>query len=214
MIINVRGTSGSGKSTLIRRVRELYTGPTTRFFTEGRKQPIGYVHRRGFADLGRSLALVGHYETDCGGCDTIADMDQIYQRVREAHDHGYDVLYEGLLISADANRAVALHSAGLDPLVIALNTPLDVCLASVNERRSGAHARRVADIAAENAARAAAGRKLIVVPPEKGDVNPKNTESKFKGVKSSMKRLEAAGLRAEWHDRESAFWRIRKEFGI
>lgn len=213
MIVNIRGTSGSGKSTLVRRVRELYTGAHLRVKAEGRKQPIGYIlHREGFT--GRSLALVGHYETDCGGCDTIADMDQIYTRVREAHEHGYDVLYEGLLISADANRAVALHSDGLDPLVIALDTPLDVCLASVNERRAGAHARRVGDIAAENAARAAAGRKLIVVPPEKGLVNPKNTESKYKGVRSSMKRLEAAGLRAEWHSRDSAFERIRKEFGV
>lgn len=181
MIINIRGTSGSGKSTLVRKVAALYP---RRFPVkiEGRRQPIGYIHTR---PNGRSLALIGHYETPCGGCDTITSQDEIYTRVRAAHEQGMDVLYEGLLISADANRVIALHQDGLPVRVIALDTPLDVCLASVNERRW-----------AKN--------------PDKPPVNPKNTESKFKGVQSSMKRLEAAGLDARWASRDGAFELIKE----
>jgi thymidylate kinase len=190
MIINIRGTSGSGKSTLVRNVTALYQA---RFPVKvvGRKQPIGYIHQCG---TGKSLAVVGHYETDCGGCDTIANMDEIYDKVREAHAAGMDVLYEGLLISADANRVIALHTDGLPVRVIALNTPLDVCLASVNHRR-------------RNTA-------MIKGKEYKGDVNPKNTTSKFAGVKSSLKRIEAAGIPNSWESRESALALIRTEFNL
>jgi hypothetical protein len=50
--------------------------------------------------------------------------------------------------------------------------------------------------------------------PYKGDVNPKNTKSKFTGVKSSMKRIEAAGVNCSWESRDSAFERIKQEFDL
>jgi hypothetical protein len=210
MIINIRGTSGSGKSTLVRKVMECYP-IKSRVKEEGRKQPIGYILAKA---LHKPLALVGHYETDCGGCDTINNMDDIYNRVRLADKAGYDVLFEGLLISADANRAVALHTDALPVLVIALNTPLEQCLASVNQRRREAWERRIEAINAENDALDAAGRKLRPVPEYKGDVNPKNTMSKFAGVKSSMKRLEAAGVANVWLSRDEALARIKQEFAL
>lgn len=193
MIINVRGTSGSGKSTLVRRVRDLYS-QTLRVKQEGRKQPLGYILHYGAGTRVQPLALVGHYETDCGGCDTIANMDEIYENVRKAHAAGMDVLYEGLLISADANRVIALHADGLPVRVIALNTPLALCLESVNHRR-------------RNTA-------MVKGKDYKGDVNPKNTTSKFSGVKSSLKRIEAAGILYSWESRDSAFELIKKEFNI
>ena len=186
MIINIRGTSGSGKSTLVRRVRELYNGATLRFKEPGRKQPIGYVHYR---NQGRSLAIIGHYETPCGGCDTISKMEDIFGRVREAHDLGHDVIFEGLLISADVNRTAALHQEGYPLLVVGMDVPLDECLASVNKRRW-----------AKN--------------PEKPGVNPKNTASKFKGVQQSMERLATLGVTTAWHTRDGALARIRQELGL
>lgn len=179
MIINIRGTSGSGKSTLIRRVMERYDRCLS-VRVPDRRQPIGYI----LQEEGRkSLAVVGHYETACGGCDTITSMDTIYDKVRRSHGMGMHVLYEGLLISADFNRAYALHQDQLPLLVIGLDTPLDLCLESVNMRRW-----------AKN--------------PDKPPVNPKNTESKFKGVRSTMKKLQDHGVAAEWHDREGAYQRI------
>lgn len=197
MIINIRGTSGSGKSTLVRKIVARYDKRLP-VKVEGRKQPIGYIYQvidqSSGRIIGKPLAVIGHYETDCGGCDTITSMDEIYQRVRTAHDAGMDVLYEGLLISADANRVIALHTDGYPLVVIALNTELELCIESVNLRR-------------KNAAE-------VKGKPYKGDVNPKNTCSKFAGVKSSMRRIEAAGVRAFWESRESAEDRIRQEFKL
>lgn len=180
-IINIRGTSGSGKSTLVRSIMDLYPHRHS-YKMEGRKQPIGYVCSR--AEGGRALAVIGHYETPCGGCDTIAKMETIFEKVRESHAAGFDVLFEGLLISADVNRTAALHEDGLPLEVVALDVPLDVCLDSVNARRW-----------AKN--------------PDKPPVNPKNTESKWKGVRKSMERLEAAGVRASWASRDGALTLIR-----
>lgn len=186
MIINIRGTSGSGKTTLVRKILELY-GSKTAYKQEGRKQPIGYVYRRN--GEGRSLAVIGHYETACGGCDTISKMEQIFELVRQSHAAGHDVLFEGLLISADVNRTAALHTDGLPLLVVALDVPLQTCLDSINIRRR-------------------------VKNPDAPDVPSKNTESKHKGVKMSMKRLEADGVNGVTLDRDGAFERIKQELGL
>jgi thymidylate kinase len=184
MIVNIRGTSGSGKTTLMRRLMGLYP-IRSKYFVEGRRQPLGYMlYKEGF----RPLAVIGHYETACGGCDTITNMDEIFKLVRTCDTSASDVLYEGLLISADIQRTLALHQEGRRMLVVALDTPLDVCIASINERRR-------------------------TKTPDKPDVATKNTESKFKGVRSSMKRLEEAGVPTLWASRDDAFNRITKELG-
>lgn len=184
MIINLRGTSGSGKSTIVRKVMERYASKS-RVTEEGRRQPIGYICARG----ARPLAIIGHYETACGGCDTVPKMEKIYELVRKAHSNGMDVIFEGLLISADVNRTAALHEEGLPLTVIALDTPLDVCIDSVNERR---HARN----------------------PDLPPVKTKNTESKYKGVKKSMERLRAAGVTAIEADRDAALAKCLELLGI
>jgi energy-coupling factor transporter ATP-binding protein EcfA2 len=211
VIINIRGTSGSGKSTLVRRVMDLYKGGKTRVMADGRKQPIGYILH---APVGRPLAVVGHYETDCGGCDTISQMETIFENARKADELGMDVLFEGLLISADVNRTVALHQVAKRGMqVVALNTPLEQCLADVNTRRKNAHSRRIEALEAENAVLAEGGRKLRELPPERGDVNPANTTSKFKGVQQSLVRLRDAGVTAHAVDREVAFELIAGLYG-
>lgn len=169
MIVNIRGTSGSGKSTVVRDIMAMYKGNRLKFYQTGRKQPIGYVHHRPYGEPGRSLAVVGHYETPCGGCDTINSMDEIFALVRESHDLGHDVIFEGLLISAEVNRMAALHADGYPCHVIALDVPLDLCLERVNGRRQAK-------------------------TPGKGPVNPKNTESKHKGTLMSARRLQEAGV--------------------
>lgn len=214
VIINVRGTSGSGKSTLVRKVTAEYAARTI-FKEPDRERPIGYIYSR---PEGRNLAVIGHYETDCGGCDTITNMDRIFELVRESAEANLDVLFEGLLISADANRCTALwqwaQERGIPMLVLALDTPLDLCLASVNGRREAAYQRRLERIEAENTVKAANGHKLLPLPTPKGDVNPKNTESKFKGVLTTMKRLAAAGVPTATLSRDGALERISKELGL
>lgn len=215
-IINVRGTSGSGKTTLVRKVMDLYPSKV-RVFTKDRKRPVGYLLSR---PEGRQLFLVGHYETDCGGCDTITSIDRVYEIVEKATLAGHDVLYEGLLISAEYRRTVEID-ASEDHLVIALDTTLEESLASVNARRAGSLARRTAATEAYNAEREAAalakGReapKPRALPRDRGEVKEKNTKSKWKAVQGIMRKFEAAGVKAEWHSRDSALERIKEVLGL
>jgi thymidylate kinase len=200
MIINIRGTSGSGKSTVVREAMKLCqeNGIITPVHQAGRKRPVGYVCEpypvskdplvRSMASsvcLEGTFAVVGHYDTACGGCDTIPKMEMISNLVREFHGRGFHVLYEGLLISPDCKWIKAMREDGLPVHVLALDTPLHVCLASINDRRRA--------------------RK-----PEATDVNPKNTESKWNQVRSSMARLVDLGIPCEWVTRESALPRLRQ----
>ena len=216
MIINIRGTSGSGKSTLVRSIRALYKGPTISFKEEGRKQPIGYMHHRSATALswaaddplpGPPLGLVGHYETDCGGCDTIPKMERIFELALRAHEKGMDVLFEGLLISADVNRTVDLmKSVGApDTLhVIALDVPIEECLDSVNARRRGKWERQ----------KEAKGPEWVKAWTPPLDVNPKNTISKHKGVKQSCERLRAAGVPVHVLGRVAAYNKVKELFSL
>lgn len=188
MIINIRGTSGSGKSTLVRRVMELYNSKTEwrdESMLPERKRPLGYVLTRN--DDGRPLFVPGHYETACGGCDTIAEsqFENVYMLVRQFATAGHDVLYEGLLLSAESARAIKLHQDGLGPImVVALSTPLEVCLDGIRARReakSGLPAEAFADSVLKNAT------------------------SKQKGTVSCMRKMEEAGIRTRWCSRDDAF---------
>lgn len=211
MIVNIRGTSGSGKSTVIRELFKLARDRSVwdplwseipqdllprneKGEPKKRKQPWGYVLEMP-GNFRRNVVVIGHYETACGGCDTIPSFDLGFALIRAAHKCNYDVVYEGLLYSADAERTLALHRDGLDLHVIALDTPLDVCIASVNERRQGSKRAQQ---------RAEKGEEKLP------DVNPKNTESKFKGTQSTMKKLQAAGVDAQWCDRPGALDRLVK----
>lgn len=185
MIYNIRGTSGSGKTHLVRRVMELYDRRVA-YRREGRKQPIGYVYHR---EAGRPLGIVGHYETTCGGCDTIPKMEDIFELARQSAEQGHDVIFEGLLISADVNRTVELaqwaQERGIPMEVIALSTPLQECLDSVNARRRARN-------------------------PDLPPVKEKNTISKFNGVRKSLERLRQAGVTAHELSRDEAFEHIRR----
>lgn len=179
MIINIRGTSGSGKSTLVKSVIDKYSHHEHQY-EEGRKRPLFTYHSDGPEEPAQ-LVTIGHYEVACGGSDTIPEMDKIFAIVAREARQGCHVLFEGLLISADAKRALELHREFGDQfLVIGLNTPLDLCIESVQQRRRA----------------------------KKGDdakpLNPLNTESKFKGTASSLRRLAAEGTRVLHLSREEA----------
>ncbi len=185
LIINVRGTSGSGKSHLIREVMARYKNQTP-VFIEGRKRPMYYKcqHPTG----GRELCVLGHYESPCGGCDTINGTDLIFNTVRELARLGYDVLFEGLLISIEVNRTNAMANSGIgDVSVICLNTPLETCIASINSRR------------------AARGKTE--------PVNPDNTASKHRGVVSAAKRLNPP-VNVGFLDRDLALKNICLMLGV
>jgi len=182
MILNIRGTSGSGKSTLARRIMSYYDCRQPFFFPD-RKQPIGYLLSK-IGSPDPELFVVGHYETACGGCDTIAEkqFDTVYSLVRARARMGQHVLYEGLLLTAEANRLIALHRD--EPgkvVVIQLTTPLELCRESVIARR------------------AAKGSEKPLGPNFR-----KNLESKHKAGLATLRRFQAAGVTCFECDRDQA----------
>lgn len=165
MIINIRGTSGSGKSHLVRAIMEQCTERKS-IFEPKRKRPLFYTMRQ---PTGRTLAVIGHYETPCGGCDTINNLDKIYAIVHQCDDNGWDVLYEGLLLSAEVRRAVELSQSAPLLIVGLTEVPVTECIDSVNRRRW-----------AKN--------------PDKPGVNPKNTMAKWKQTRRAMERFREEGV--------------------
>lgn len=194
MILTLRGTSGSGKTWLARRIMEHYAHRCAVHIPR-RKRPLYYDFFREppppdneteeqmqarIASRGQPLRVLGHYESPTGGGDTISQgLDFIAELTQKGHDEGYDVLYEGLVISSDFKRIAGFHAAGLPVGVIVLNTSLADCLASVNARR------------------AAKGKTE--------PVNPKATREKHRAVELMVPRFRAAGVPV-WHvDREEAY---------
>ena len=173
MIIQLRGTSGSGKSTIVRKVMGHY--PTTPYYKQDRKQPIGYL---GVREDGRSLWVVGHYETACGGCDTIASLDEVYDEIRKADTKGYNVLYEGIMASGEYRRCADLYKEKRDIRVIALDVPIALCLDGVQERR-----------------RARKNDKPL---------DPSRTVRRAREVRSMMEHLKVCRVPSQWASRETA----------
>lgn len=136
MIISIRGTSGSGKTWLAKRLLHdegIYHPPKLVHF-KGRKQPLYYL-RDPMEPGRRGLAILGHYESATGGCDTINGNDVPFVICRHLHGE-YDVFFEGLLMSAEQHRTAALHHDGLPVHLYYLTLSLEDCLAGVNQRRA------------------------------------------------------------------------------
>jgi ABC-type dipeptide/oligopeptide/nickel transport system ATPase component len=190
MIINIRGTSGSGKSTAVRQVMDL-AHSTDRIYLKDRKNPLLYrLHWPG----DKVISIPGHYETACGGCDTIKTYDQLFEIIKQEYKVGHHVLFEGLLVAHDKKRCTELFEWLLrDPLlfqIIELTETLETCLASVEKRRSE--------------------RKN---PPKK-PFNPDNTTRRYKEVVRSCEQLEAIGVPVHRYKRDQVLEVIFHQFGI
>lgn len=187
MIVNVRGTGGSGKSTVVKRIMELYSDKTP-VLVDGRKQP--YYYYLTDDDTRRSLVVPGHYEIPTGGCDTIKTVDEVYAILDKAVESKRDAIFEGIIAQDDVTRAVnfANRIGRENFLVIVLSTPLDACIAAINDRRAA---------------------KGNTEP-----VDPKNTTNRAKRVTQIASRLKDSGLTVEKLDREAAFLRAKRALGM
>lgn len=132
--------------------------------------------------------MLGHYETEAGGCDTINGIDEMYRIIQDGHDWNHDVLAEGLLFSSDALRLIAMHDASLPVAAIMLSTPLDLCIESVKMRR------------------AAAGNDK--------ELSTKATEDKFRAVELMAPRFQKAGVPTFVLDREAAYLKVCDLLGL
>jgi guanylate kinase len=126
-IINIRGTSGSGKTHLMRRIMARFKDLTPEYQT-GRKRPLFYTNCL--------IAVLGSYESACGGCDTIKLATDALEAAAWHYSQGRHVLMEGLLMSHEVNHTLELHRKYPGALrVFILNTDIEKCLEQVNARR-------------------------------------------------------------------------------
>jgi hypothetical protein len=77
--------------------------------------------------------VLGHYESACGGCDTIGSARAVYDLI-QTFPQGTTVVCEGLLLSEDTKWTLQLP----DVRCLFLTTPLDTCLTQIKSRREEA----------------------------------------------------------------------------
>lgn len=189
MIINIRGTGGSGKTTLVKTLMERYAQDTNLRVdvmreVEGRPRIVGHMISRGSDHP--PLFAVGKYTTATGGCDTLPNLDLVYNLLTE-HSPPAHAIFEGIMASEEVARAVQLSK--IRPLVvITLTTTLEDCLASIRERR--------------------------LARGETKPLNPKNTTDRFKRVVRATERLRDAGVTTLRLSREGALIKCVDLLGI
>lgn len=157
MIIQIRGTSGSGKTTVMRKVMAQIGPWEPEYQTKGRKKPLLYTNRQG-------VRVLGHYESACGGCDTIGSAGKVYDLIQTLKYRGFPTLCEGLLLSEDTKWTLQLD----DVRALFLTTSLETCLAQIKSRR------------------AEAGNEK--------ELNVKNTSNRVAVIERARVKLNAAGI--------------------
>lgn len=136
-IIQVRGASGSGKTTLVRRAMEELGGPWRRVIPkvdQPRRKPMFLLN----PDLNLPKAVIGHYDVTCGGVDTIKHLGRPHELAYELASAGCDVLMEGLWASVEVHKSAGMaehHQVRRHEVFV--HVPVEVCRASVDDRRRG-----------------------------------------------------------------------------
>ena len=82
------------------------------------------------------LYVLGPYTTPCGGCDRILPFALVPQLIQKYAQHSH-VLFEGLLMSTFYG-AIGKLMEQHDSVVMFLDTPLKICIARVEARRTAA----------------------------------------------------------------------------
>ena len=177
VIITLRGTYGSGKTTLARFIMDTHVNEE-KHYQKGRTRPL--YHTFDHPNGGNPLAVVGSYETVCGGCDTIGDNATIFETVDYLQSEGYNVLYESIMLTGNIGHTVRWFQTGWNLQVVYLDVPVPMALASVNQRR------REKD-------------------PDAVDVNPKNLLGKAASCRSSYVTLQTHHVPVHLLDRAAAY---------
>lgn len=128
MIIKLHGTSGAGKSTVARGIME--AGRLWECY--GPKMEAYKVEIPGFH---LPITILGKYNSQCGGCDTLLASEQIellHKYAPEGH-----VFYEGLLASEYYGKLGTESERYGDGHIFAfLYTPIDICIERIKARRA------------------------------------------------------------------------------
>ena len=147
MIYNIRGTSGSGKTTLVRElVNDVEHEVVQIPWPKNKTKIIGYR-------LPNHLFVVGRYDSAIkgGGVDNVTgvlyqefiahggkgnSMDAVESTVRGWDSEGYNVIFEGLIVTSVWGRWQKM-AAEIPVHFLFLDTPLEVCYQRVLQRSGG-----------------------------------------------------------------------------
>lgn len=180
-VINLRGTSGSGKTSVVKNILSqniwtpwIYDGKIFAYYDENSR-----------------WAVIGSYENACGGCDTIKTQNEVESRIEQFLNAGYNVVFEGLLISTLSSRWIKFSqkiSDRANMLFYYLDTPIETCLERVKNRRIS-----------------------------KGNVkpfNPTNTVERVKAIDTTYKKLSEAGCYCMKGSQEHILNNLKSWFGL
>jgi len=132
-IVKIHGASGSGKTTAVRSLMD-HALSTGILHGVGHKVEAYNLVLPGVYD---HVYVIGSYENNCGGVDTIPDYRTVLSLVDHYRSLGGHVIFEGLLQSTYYG-AMGEHSKqyGDDYVYAFLDTPKEVCVERVNARRA------------------------------------------------------------------------------
>lgn len=188
-IVNVRGTSGSGKSTLVRKFMAQGKAEVVEFFGAKGTRPL-VTKVTGVPGLSSPVYVFGPYLSPCGGCDAISDYGNVLPPLLEKYAGKGHILFEGLLISggigAVGRAMIALASPKVKVKFAILDTPLELAVARVNQRREA---------------------RGVLEP-----VNPRNTEQKFKAAWKTQENIDPS--MAATIDHRKPLTSLMKLFGV
>lgn len=142
MVLNLRGCMGAGKSYIVHQLLKKYSHT----IEQTGKDIRGYILRDD--RLHNTIAVIGRYDRTCGGCDSIKEQDDICDRIRQAHADGYSVLFEGMMIGHIFKRYSELADElghRNDFIFAYLDTPKDLCVQRVFDRRAARGAKKEFD---------------------------------------------------------------------
>lgn len=123
MLVKLHGTSGSGKSTIARALMD-----------RAMLTLLDRAYKVERVDVVRPIYILGTYNSQCGGCDTLKADEQI-ELIHKYAPLGH-VFYEGLLGSEYYGRlGAASEPYGDDHIFAFLNTPIELCIERIKKRR-------------------------------------------------------------------------------
>jgi predicted kinase len=170
MIVNLRGCNGSGKST----VAYGLLGENSTKIDELTTTVGGYMTPTG-------IIVMGRYETQCGGMDTVKTQIESRDVVQAVDKSGSNGFFEGVLISTIFAPWYNLSTELEQEMVWAfLDTPYELCLERIYKRNGGKK------------------------------INEKLVRSKFDGINRVADKADTAGERVEWISYENATEEVKE----
>lgn len=175
IVVKLGGTNGSGKTSVARALLDKMSKRSGPDF----KVTTGVIE-------GKRWEVIGSYKNICGGMDTISDKEERLTLVRGAAECGmhHVVFFEGLITGKTYGAFGAMSEEPQHKgnwIYAFMDTPFDVCVARVLERRAAKLGQR------------GYGN------PSAAPFNPQRTMlPTYKAVQSTAKRAAAQGHRVLW----------------